>query len=303
MRWRGATAGLRPTSWTPAGHYLRAVILQELGNHEAARGALQRAIYLCTDLIPAHFASGNLARTMGRAEEANRHFANTLELLRSRPLDEALPESDGLTAGRLTEIIQSLFGDPNPTVSLQYDDPQQILRARARALARRPERPPDAALMLDLLEFRLAQECYALENCYVLEVQPLKELTPLPCTPPFVRGIVNVRGRIVPVIDLKKFFDLPEQGVTDLHRIIFVRGHDLELGLLADVVVGVRLLPVESLAPIVADAERHSWRLSERRDRRAAGGARSGAHPGRSKNRRGGRSGLPSSAIRTTQFD
>ena len=81
------------------------------------------------------------------------------------------------------------------------------------------------------------------------EVCPFKELTPLPCTPPFVLGIVNVRGRILPVLDLKKFFDLPEQGLTDLHRLILVRGNDLELGLLADVIVGVRSIPVDSLQP------------------------------------------------------
>ena len=77
----------------------------------------------------------------------------------------------------------------------------------------------------------------------------MKELTPLPCTPPFVLGIVNVRGRILPVLDLKKFFDLPEKGLTDLHRIILVRGNDLELGLLADVIVGVRSIPADSLQP------------------------------------------------------
>src|SRR5882757_6299566 len=97
----------------------------------------------------------------------------------------------------------------------QPNDPQEILRARARVLARPPERQAEAGAMLDLLEFRLAQECYAVENRYVQEVCPLKELTPLPCTPPFLLGIVNVRGRILPVLDLKKFFDLPEKGLTD----------------------------------------------------------------------------------------
>ncbi len=129
----------------------------------------------------------------------------------------------------------------------ETDDPGQILRARARALARTQETVPDAGAMLDVLEFHLAKERYAVENRYVREVCTLKELTPLPCTPPFVRGIVNVRGRILPVLDLKKFFDLPEQGLTDLHRIILVRGHGLELGLLADGVVSVRALPAASL--------------------------------------------------------
>jgi purine-binding chemotaxis protein CheW len=126
---------------------------------------------------------------------------------------------------------------------------RQILRARARVLARPPEQAPAADTLLEVLEFRLAQERYAVETRYVREVYPLKDLTPLPCTPPFVLGIVNVRGHILPVLDLKKFFDLPEQGLTDLVRIIVVRGHDLELGLLAEVIVGVRSVPVESLQP------------------------------------------------------
>lgn len=128
-------------------------------------------------------------------------------------------------------------------------DAAQILRARARALARPPDHAPAAATWLDVLEFRLAQERYGLEIRYVREVHPLKDLTPLPCTPPFVLGIVNVRGRILPVLDLKKFFDLPEQGLTDLHRIILVEGNDLELGLLADATVGVRSIPADTLQP------------------------------------------------------
>jgi purine-binding chemotaxis protein CheW len=128
-------------------------------------------------------------------------------------------------------------------------DGAQILRDRARALARPPASAPLAETLIELLEFRLAQERYAVETQYVREVYPLKELTPLPCTPPFVLGIVNVRGRILPVLDLKKFFDLPEPGLTDLHRVILVRGHGLELGLLADATVGVLSIAVGSLQP------------------------------------------------------
>ena len=126
---------------------------------------------------------------------------------------------------------------------------RQILRARARTLARPPEQAPAADTLLEVLEFRLAQERYAVETRHVQAVVPLKDLTPLPCTPPFVLGIVNVRGRITPVIDIKKFFDLPDQGLTDLHRIILVRGNDLELGLLAEAIVGVWTLPVDSVQP------------------------------------------------------
>jgi len=131
----------------------------------------------------------------------------------------------------------------------EANDANHILRARAQALARPQRQAAAAETLVELLEFHLAHERYAVETRYVREVYPLKELTPLPCTPAFVLGIVNVRGRILPVLDLKKFFDLPEKGLTDLHRIILVRGNELELGLLADVIVGVRSLPADSLQP------------------------------------------------------
>ena len=126
---------------------------------------------------------------------------------------------------------------------------ERILRARAHTLARAPRPAPAAGTMLELLEFRLGSERYALETRHIQDVHPLRELTPLPCTPPFVLGIVNVRGHILPVLDLKKFFDLPERGLTDLQRMILVRGNGLELGLLADVIVGVRSVAADSLQP------------------------------------------------------
>lgn len=126
---------------------------------------------------------------------------------------------------------------------------ERILRARAQALAVPMGQSTPAGAMLELLEFRLASERYALETRHVQNVHPLRDLTPLPGTPAFVLGIVNVRGRILPVLDLKKFFDLPERGLTDLHRIILVQGNDLEFGLLADVIVGVRSVAADSLQP------------------------------------------------------
>jgi purine-binding chemotaxis protein CheW len=128
-------------------------------------------------------------------------------------------------------------------------DANSILRERARALARTPDRSADSEVSLQVLEFQLARERYAVETGYVQEVYPFKSLTVLPSTPPFIAGVVNVRGRILPVLDLKVFFDLPKEGLTDLHRIVVVSGHDLEFGLLADVSVGVQTIAVNSLQP------------------------------------------------------
>jgi purine-binding chemotaxis protein CheW len=124
---------------------------------------------------------------------------------------------------------------------------EQVLRARALALARRPVEPPAADTLIELLEFRLAHERYAVETRHVREVHPLRSLTPLPCAPAFVRGIVNVRGRITAVLDIKRFFELPEIGLTDLHRVVLIQGHGMEIGLLADAIVGVRAIAAQDL--------------------------------------------------------
>ena len=82
---------------------------------------------------------------------------------------------------------------------------KEILKARARALARESG-AGTVVQTIEVIEFLLAYERYAMELDHVREVFPLKEITPLPGTPPFVLGIINVRGQIVSVVDLKKFF-------------------------------------------------------------------------------------------------
>jgi purine-binding chemotaxis protein CheW len=122
-----------------------------------------------------------------------------------------------------------------------------ILRARARKLARPLGRREAGGNNLEIVEFGLAKELYAVEHTYVRDVLRLENLTPLPCTPHFVRGIINVRGQILPVIDIKRFFDLPDVGITDLHRVIVVQFNRTEMGILADTVTAVRSIPRASV--------------------------------------------------------
>jgi purine-binding chemotaxis protein CheW len=129
------------------------------------------------------------------------------------------------------------------------EEQKRILQARARALAAVPEDDEPAEAHLNGLEFLLASERYAIESRYVREVWPLKELTPLPGTPPFVAGIINVRGRIVSVVDLKRFFDLPGKGLTDLDKVIIIGDEHIEFGLLADAIAGFRRLPLRAIQP------------------------------------------------------
>ncbi len=129
-------------------------------------------------------------------------------------------------------------------LSFTPEEKKKILKARARVLAREPEKEALDQGYLEVVEFLLAYETYGIESAYVREIYPLTEITPLPGTPPFVQGIVNIRGQILSVIDLKKFFELPEKGLSDLNKIIIVQDDNMEFGILADAVLGIRKLPV-----------------------------------------------------------
>jgi len=119
------------------------------------------------------------------------------------------------------------------------EETRRILRKRALAAAIPPAGPDDAD-RLELLIFLLAGETYGIETRHVGEVCHLKDLTAIPCTPTYVAGVMNLRGRILAVVDLSKLFELPARGLTELNRVIVLGVGDEELGLLADSIEGVR---------------------------------------------------------------
>jgi len=117
----------------------------------------------------------------------------------------------------------------------------KILKARARMLARKPlEQEQPSGDLLAVTEFLLAHERYALEFRFIREICPLKELSPLPCTPQFVLGIMNLRGQILSVIDFRRYVGLPVKGITELNRVVILKSGDMEFGILADEILGMR---------------------------------------------------------------
>jgi purine-binding chemotaxis protein CheW len=120
-------------------------------------------------------------------------------------------------------------------------DPDQrraVLEARARALAAESMPAAEAADDIELVEFELGAERYAIDADCVREVETLKELTDVPCTPGHVSGIMNAHGRIIAVIDLKRFFERPESGLSDLNKVVILQLRDIEFGILADRIIG-----------------------------------------------------------------
>jgi purine-binding chemotaxis protein CheW len=127
------------------------------------------------------------------------------------------------------------------------DEKQKILEARAQMLAQQPDASEGAEGRLEMMEFCLGYERYGVESAFVREVVRLTHLTHLPCTPPFVLGIINVRGEIISVVDLKWFFGLPAKEPTDLNKVIILHSESMMFGIVADLVVGVRPVSIHEL--------------------------------------------------------
>ncbi len=102
---------------------------------------------------------------------------------------------------------------------------------------------------LQLVTFRLANEEYGLPITKVQEINRLVPVTKLPQTPSFMEGIINLRGRIIPVIDLRKRFELPITAHDEDTRIIIVEINGQTVGVTVDAVTEVVRISTANVEP------------------------------------------------------
>lgn len=143
------------------------------------------------------------------------------------------------------ETGQSYTRQPDADTGDQQS--RAILKARARVLAQKPKQTPIAQQFLGIIVFRLAAETYGIESAFVQEIYPLNDITPLPGVPPFVLGIAKVRGQILSVVDLKKFFEIPESGLGQLNTLVILRSEQMSFGILADEILGVHSIEASKI--------------------------------------------------------
>lgn len=105
--WAACETAIAADKLDPDLLYLSATILQELDREEEAVVTLKRLLYLDQNYLLAHFSLGNLAQRRGNATAAGKSFKNVLALLEDYEPDDILPEADGLTAGRFSEIVRA----------------------------------------------------------------------------------------------------------------------------------------------------------------------------------------------------
>lgn len=134
-------------------------------------------------------------------------------------------------------------------------DMRNILRERARVLARPIGAGSDAGDQLEFLEFAVADERYGIETAHIREVATATGLTRIPGTPAFIGGIATVRGQILSVLDLARLFDLPNFGEAAPEKLVVLEGPDMPVGILAAAIIGMRAVrpsDIETSLPTLA---------------------------------------------------
>ncbi|WP_257350182.1 chemotaxis protein CheW [Pseudalkalibacillus decolorationis] len=102
---------------------------------------------------------------------------------------------------------------------------------------------------MKVIVFQLLDEEYGVDIHQVKSIERNQDITRVPRTPSFVKGVINLRGVVTPVIDLRSRFELPEAVHTEETRIVIVNANDLEVGMIVDAANDVIDVPDDSVEP------------------------------------------------------
>jgi len=100
---------------------------------------------------------------------------------------------------------------------------------------------------LQVVVFKLGNERYAVETSQVKEIIRAEEITAMPNAPEFIEGVINLRGQITTIINLRKLFGMESKPVDNETRIIVFERNGLTIGMMVDIVTEVRYLSKESI--------------------------------------------------------
>lgn len=100
-----------------------------------------------------------------------------------------------------------------------------------------------------LVVFKLANEHYGVDIARVESIIKMQAITAVPHAPRFVEGVTNLRGTVLPVVDMRRRFGLPAEEDTKDTRIIVVEIEGITVGMIVDAVYEVMRVPVEDIEP------------------------------------------------------
>jgi purine-binding chemotaxis protein CheW len=133
------------------------------------------------------------------------------------------------------------------------DNRNIILQRRAEQMSQMPQNRVDADDKLPILTFKLGTEKYALPVTAIRSISELHDITPIPCVPDYYRGITNLKGKLVSVLDLMVFLGVDEDRNVEAmshppkKMMIVAIGADLEIGLMVEQVGSVTEISRETL--------------------------------------------------------
>lgn len=99
------------------------------------------------------------------------------------------------------------------------------------------------------LTFHLGDEVYGIEIAHVTEIVGIQKITEVPEMPAFVKGVMNLRGQVISIIDVRARFNMEPREYDDRTCVIVVRINDTSVGLIVDTVSEVRNIPAENVSP------------------------------------------------------
>lgn len=160
---------------------------------------------------------------------------------------------------RRLEVVRSAL---DASAKMLPEVRRAVLTQRAERVAATPAASLPPGKELRVLELVIVPETYAVPLEFVVQVAALREFSLLPKAPSFVLGVSYLQGRMICVVDLRRFFGLPDAGLTDQNRLVVLEHGELELGIVADEVRSIRALSLDDLAeplPAMASGTRASF--------------------------------------------
>lgn len=107
----------------------------------------------------------------------------------------------------------------------------------------------DATGSIQVVSFRLANEEYGIEITKVQEIILVGEITRVPQTAPFIKGLINLRSTVIPIVDLRLRFGMSEEAYTDETRIMVMNVRGKTIGIVVDAVSEVLRISKDQVAP------------------------------------------------------
>lgn len=149
--------------------------------------------------------------------------------------------------------VPAMSPQHNTSQSAVDDELTRILEERAVALAERPQDEDEDGDRLELVVVAVGGERYGVPIACVREIKPLEDVTPLPATPPYWRGLSNLRGNLHPVLDLRRYLGITHVEDPQAPQLVVVGAAALTVGLQVDRVDEVRMVRTGDIGPPIVE--------------------------------------------------